>query len=204
MRTAKTLIRLGWCQGWSESSLGAHSFCLFCHVAAHINSSEPNKLQNWSRRTPHRVLQFYYFLWNDDPRLIFDLLFVRKTCFFFSGLNETMNKNIRIPEVKVLHVTQDDGHVNINQPMRKGYLSNRPRAKAQASLCICEVSPKLSLYAQTIIKRFNDKYTIVDVFEIQMSHVRRKTVNAICEQQMHWSACASAQSDQRLCCSLPG
>ena len=32
-RTAKTLIRLGGCPGWSESSLGAHSFCWFCHVA---------------------------------------------------------------------------------------------------------------------------------------------------------------------------
>ena len=36
MRTAKTLIRLGGCPGWSESSLGAHSFCWFCHVAAHL------------------------------------------------------------------------------------------------------------------------------------------------------------------------
>ena len=36
MRTAKTLIRLGRCPGWSESSLGAQSFCWFCHVAAHI------------------------------------------------------------------------------------------------------------------------------------------------------------------------
>ena len=27
MRTAKTLIRLGGCPDWSESSLGAHSFC---------------------------------------------------------------------------------------------------------------------------------------------------------------------------------
>ena len=36
MRTAKTLIRLGGCTGWSESSLGAHSFCWFCHEAAHI------------------------------------------------------------------------------------------------------------------------------------------------------------------------
>ena len=27
-RTAKTLIKLGGCPGWSESSLGAHSFCL--------------------------------------------------------------------------------------------------------------------------------------------------------------------------------
>ena len=34
MRTAKTLIRLGACPGWSESSLGAHTFCWSCHVAA--------------------------------------------------------------------------------------------------------------------------------------------------------------------------
>ena len=31
MRTAKTLIRLGGCPGWSESALGAQSFCWFCH-----------------------------------------------------------------------------------------------------------------------------------------------------------------------------
>ena len=36
MRTAKTLIRLDGCPGWSESSLGAHSFCWFCHEAAHM------------------------------------------------------------------------------------------------------------------------------------------------------------------------
>ena len=38
MRTAKTLIRLDGCPGWSESSLGAHSFCWFCHVAVHLVS----------------------------------------------------------------------------------------------------------------------------------------------------------------------
>ena len=36
MRTAKTLIRLGGCPGWSESSLGAEPHCWFCHVAAHL------------------------------------------------------------------------------------------------------------------------------------------------------------------------
>ena len=36
MRRAKTLIRLGGCPDWSESSLVAHSFCWFCHVAAHF------------------------------------------------------------------------------------------------------------------------------------------------------------------------
>ena len=36
-----------------------------------------------------------------------------------------------------------------------------------------------------------------------MSHVMRKPVLTICEQQRCRSACASTQSDQRLCCSLP-
>ena len=36
MSAAKTLIRLGGCPGWSESSLVAQSFCWFCHEAAHL------------------------------------------------------------------------------------------------------------------------------------------------------------------------
>ena len=36
MRTAKTLIKLDGCPGWSESSLGAQLFCWFCHEAAHF------------------------------------------------------------------------------------------------------------------------------------------------------------------------
>ena len=35
-RTAKTLIRLGGCPVWSESSLGAQSLCWFCHKTAQI------------------------------------------------------------------------------------------------------------------------------------------------------------------------
>ena len=35
LSTQRRLIRLGGCPGWSESSLGAHSFCWFCHVTAH-------------------------------------------------------------------------------------------------------------------------------------------------------------------------
>ena len=37
----------------------------------------------------------------------------------------------------------------------------------------------------------------------KISNVMRKPGNAICEQQRRRSACASAQSDQHLCCSLP-
>ena len=40
--------------------------------------------------------------------------------------------------------------------------------------------------------------------KFELNHVMRKLAFAICEQQRHRSACASAQSDQRLCCSLPG
>ena len=39
---------------------------------------------------------------------------------------------------------------------------------------------------------------------LYLSHVMRKPVYVIYEQQRRRSACASAQSDQRLCCSLPG
>ena len=35
--TAKTLIRLGGCPGWSKPSLCGHSFCWFCHEAARIS-----------------------------------------------------------------------------------------------------------------------------------------------------------------------
>ena len=42
-RTAKTLIRLGGCPGWSEPSLGAQSFCWFCHEAAHIGTDRPEQ-----------------------------------------------------------------------------------------------------------------------------------------------------------------
>ena len=48
MQTAKTLIRLGRCPGWSETSLGAHSFCWFCHAAAHIeNIHTSSKTAEW-------------------------------------------------------------------------------------------------------------------------------------------------------------
>ena len=37
-----------------------------------------------------------------------------------------------------------------------------------------------------------------------MSHVMKKPIYATCEQQRRRLACASAQSDEHLCCSLPG
>ena len=44
----------------------------------------------------------------------------------------------------------------------------------------------------------------VPKYQFYFSHVMRKPVYAICKQQRHRSACTFPQSDQRLCCSLPG
>ena len=57
-RTMKTLIRLGWCQGWSESSLGAHAILLV------LSWSGSNKLRrhtikgalaSWTRMRSHSI-----------------------------------------------------------------------------------------------------------------------------------------------------
>ena len=48
-----------------------------------------------------------------------------------------------------------------------------------------------------------ESFQNVDVTREKMSHVMRKPVYAICEQQRRRSACASAQSDQGLSYSLP-
>ena len=47
MRAAKTLVRLGGCPGWSESSLDAQPFCWFCHVAAQMLLSGDQKSGNF-------------------------------------------------------------------------------------------------------------------------------------------------------------
>ena len=54
--TAKTLIRLGGCPGWSESSLGTQSLCWFCHVAAHLLRCTPE--DNWNNFWSLNNLQF--------------------------------------------------------------------------------------------------------------------------------------------------
>ena len=42
-------IRLGGCPGWSETLLGAQSFCWFCHEAAHFFKFKDNgAIQGWA------------------------------------------------------------------------------------------------------------------------------------------------------------
>ena len=43
----RRLIRLGWCPGWSEFLLGAHSLCWFCHEAAHFIKKKKKEIQNF-------------------------------------------------------------------------------------------------------------------------------------------------------------
>ena len=50
MRTAKTLIRLGGCPGWSESSVGAQPFCWFCHVADQIYCNGFIVTETWPKQ----------------------------------------------------------------------------------------------------------------------------------------------------------
>ena len=48
----------------------------------------------------------------------------------------------------------------------------------------------------------NEFHFIVSLYNHYLSHVMRKPVYAICEQQRRRSARDSAQSDQRLCCCI--
>ena len=57
--------------------------------------------------------------------------------------------------------------------------------------------PELQIY------KVNSSDTGAPVLDLHLSRVMRTPVYAICEQQRRRSACASAQSDQHLCCLLP-
>ena len=60
----------------------------------------------------------------------------------------------------------------------------------------------LSMYQlESWIKEIYNK--ISERLVLHLSHIVRKPVNGICDQHRRRSACASAQSDQCLCCSLP-
>ena len=64
---AKTLIKLDRCPGWSESSLGAQSFCWFCHEVAQfiigsINESEHDKTNLKALQALHDTLPLCLFL----------------------------------------------------------------------------------------------------------------------------------------------
>ena len=60
MRTAKALIRLGGCPGWSESSLGAQSLCWYCHVAAQLVKLFTGQMENHKRINYTQLQKTHY------------------------------------------------------------------------------------------------------------------------------------------------
>ena len=67
---AKPLIRLGECPGWSETSLGAHTFCWFCHV---VTQMFLNKTFYFGFNF-YRISQLLTCLVRTEGRLIMNLL----------------------------------------------------------------------------------------------------------------------------------
>ena len=88
MQTAKTLIRLGECPGWSESSLGAQPLCWFCLEAAHINlhffpqSSYDMELQALQEMIQEKVVMLLNDPDNSVKRTLLDNGITRLCVFF--------------------------------------------------------------------------------------------------------------------------
>ena len=75
------------CPGWSESLLGAHSFCWFCHVVAHIYVAQCSLIFLWSDA------QVSFNVWSRDlpshrSECNYRIKLVNKTClcYFLSSM----------------------------------------------------------------------------------------------------------------------
>ena len=69
----RRLIRLSGCQSWSESSLGAHSFCCFCHVVAQLSNRFMNIvhiIKLFSNITDISGITRFYFSLTDNFRIL--------------------------------------------------------------------------------------------------------------------------------------
>ena len=100
MWTANTLIRLGRCSGWFESSQGAHPFCWFCQEVAHLNIimqtcrpilkprsclSINSTLKVLSKTVADDILQFCFYYFPEKRRLCISS--ESSVLFFFSENN---------------------------------------------------------------------------------------------------------------------
>ena len=72
--TAKTLIRLGRCPGWSETSLGAQSFCWFCHEAAHFHMNEAHIFFFQELKTCAAIINIFHLIPAASKKMIEPLL----------------------------------------------------------------------------------------------------------------------------------
>ena len=105
-RTAITLTRLGGCPGWSESSLGAQSFCWFYHGAAQYASSLTSEEDQLNPHLPSRPVHPYQL---DES--FSNLKGVRCTFFHFCSISAASDLGLhRLP----MSQTWDDMLVWVN------------------------------------------------------------------------------------------
>ena len=95
----RRLMRLGGCQGWSESSLGAHSFCWFCRVVAHF------------------VLLFYRFIGS----LRLTSRFIIKCLFSNTKINFKISR-LRLCNIKNYFILQIISKFDFVVPKKSGWL----------------------------------------------------------------------------------
>ena len=91
---AKTLIRLGGCPGWSESSLGAQSLCWFCHVAAHIapGHGHTTTWYKFWQQFKAFIVPIILYQFQKDPFcliILYDILFYFIHVYITPGQEET-------------------------------------------------------------------------------------------------------------------
>ena len=86
MRTAKSLSRLGGCPNLYESSLGAHSFCWFCHVAAHKEFLVNLESSCIGNQTKFLTINRFFIL--DSPRYMSP---VKRICVFEHSIMTNFN-----------------------------------------------------------------------------------------------------------------
>ena len=87
--------------------------------------------------------------------------------------------------------------------VRSNLFSINPRQKMTSTM----VNQQLTFFFTVKLDATNSfPSNMVEVrpIHLKMGQIMRQPVFVICEQQRRRSACASTQSDQRLCCSLPG
>ena len=85
----------------------------------------------------------------------------------------------------------------------KGCLSERWTANAQISLCLTAVSMEPYCHKNMELEKTSKKiYSLAIMNGCMWAGPWENVSYIICKQQRRRSACASAQSDQHLCCSL--
>ena len=120
----RRLIRLGGCPGWSESSLGAHSFCWFCHVSANIYFK--NKIRFSENKLTKRHGKAEYL------QLHYKIVFAAGTLPDSGDRKALFNNTFKWPE-KVFQIIHNTEKIWINFPFLPIFLFGRKHLTSLAS-----------------------------------------------------------------------